>query len=207
MGRCFLLVPDGATIRKDPAEKEDRIPIRLSRGRAFGSGLHETTISCMEALEELTFLEGKSVLDVGTGTGILSLAALFLGARYAVAFDVDADAARTCSRNAALNRVSNRLKVFNGTLESLDPAAAFDLVLANIHGHILLKEANRLSGHIRQGGYLVLSGLDYTDSRPLKVAMNEYGLEEVSVLFLKEFVTQVWRRPQGRGQAGPLCRV
>ena len=89
MGRCFLLVPDGATIRKDPAEKEDRIPIRLSRGRAFGSGLHETTISCMEALEELTFLEGKSVLDVGTGTGILSLAALFLGARYAVAFDVD----------------------------------------------------------------------------------------------------------------------
>jgi ribosomal protein L11 methyltransferase len=146
----------------------------------------------MEALEELTFLEGKSVLDVGTGTGILSLAALFLGARYAAAFDVD-----------ALNRVSNRLKVFNGTLVSLNPVVEFDLVLANIHGHILLKEANRLSGHIREGGYLVLSGLDYTDSRPLKIAMNEYGLEEVSVVFLKEFVTQVWRRPQGRGQAGP----
>jgi ribosomal protein L11 methyltransferase len=143
----------------------------------------------------LPFLENKSVLDVGTGTGILSLAAILLGARNAVAFDVEGDAARTCCRNAALNRVSKQLKVFNGTLEALNPSVGFDLVLANIHGHIILKEANRLTGHIREGGYLVLSGLDYTDSRSVKVAMNNYGLEEVSVLFLKEFVTQVWHRP------------
>jgi ribosomal protein L11 methyltransferase len=203
VGRCFLLVPGEAPLSEDPAEKEDRIPIRLSRGRAFGSGLHETTISCMETLEKLPFLESKSVLDVGTGTGILSLAALFLGALNAVAFDVDGDATRTCNRNAALNRLTNQLRVFNGTLDALNPSIEFDLVLANIHGHIILKEAKRLTGH----GYLVLSGLDYTDSRPVKVAMNEYGLEEVSVFFLKEFVTQVWRCPQGRDQAGPLCRV
>jgi len=155
----------------------------------------------------LTFLKSKSVLDVGTGTGILSLAALLLGARSAVAFDVDADAARTCNRNATLNRVSKRLMVFNGTLEALNPSAGFDLVMANIHGHIILKEANRLAGHIREEGHLILSGLDYTDSRPVKVAMNNFGLEGVSVLFLNEFVTQVWRRPQGRDQAGPLSRV
>ena len=135
---------------------------------------------------------------MGTGTGILSLVALLLGARNAVAFDIDGDAVRTCSRNAVLNRVEERLGVFQGTLEALNLTVEFDLVLANIHGDIILKEAHRLTGHIREGGHLVLSGLDYTDSRPVKIAMHEHGLEEISVSFLEEFVTQVWRRPQRR---------
>jgi ribosomal protein L11 methyltransferase len=135
---------------------------------------------------------------VGTGTGILSLVALFLGARNAVAFDIDGDAVRTCSRNAILNQVHGRVSVFRGTLETLDSSVEFDLVLANIHGDIILKKAHRLTGHIREGGHLVLSGLDYTDSRPVKIAMHEHGLEEISVSFLEEFVTQVWCRPQRR---------
>jgi ribosomal protein L11 methyltransferase len=152
----------------------------------------------MEALEALGSLDHRSVLDVGTGTGILSLAALLLGVRKAVAFDIDGDAARTCYRNAALNRVSERLKVYQGTLEALNPTLGFDLILANIHGDIILKEAHRLAGHTREEGYLVLSGLDYTDNKAVKLAMGGLGMEEVSVLFLEEFVTQVWRRPPGR---------
>lgn len=153
-------------------------------------------------MEGLVPLENKSVLDMGTGTGILSLAALLLGARSAVAFDIDSDAARTCNRNAGLNQVHERLSIFRGTLEALNPAARFDLVLANIHGDIILNWSHRLTEHIREEGYLILSGLDYTDSRPVKVAMNEHGLEEISVLFLEEFVTQVWRRPPGRDRKG-----
>lgn len=181
----------------------DRFPVRLSPGKAFGSGLHETTVSCLEALEGLGSLKNRSVLDVGTGTGILSLACLLLGARKVLAFDIDSDAARNCTRNAALNQVSEQLRVFQGTLEAVSPSVGFDLVLANIHGDIILKEADRLAGHTREEGFLILSGLDYTDSTQAKSAMKEQGMEEVSVLFLEDFVTQVWRRPPGRLRTGP----
>jgi len=143
-------------------------------------------------------LENKTVLDVGTGTGILSLAALLLGARSAVALDVDGEAARTCIRNAALNRVSDRLRVFQGTLEGLNPSIRFDIVFANMHGDIILKEALRLTGHTAEGGSLILSGLDYTDNRAVKLAMEKQGMKEVSVLFLEDYVTQVCHRPPDR---------
>jgi len=198
VGRRFLLIPDETPLSKAPPGTENRVPIRLSRGLAFGSGLHETTVSCIETLERLASPKNNSVLDVGSGTGILSLAALLLGVRKAVAFDIDGDAARTCYRNAALNRVSERLKVYQGTLEALNSTLGFDLILANIHGDIILKEAHRLAGHTREEGYLVLSGLDYTDNRAVKLAMGGLGMEEVSVLFLEDYVTQVWRRPPGR---------
>jgi len=202
VGECFVLVPEGI----EPSGhlvRDGRIPIRLSRGKAFGSGLHETTASCIEALEGLPALEDSSVLDVGTGTGILSLGALLLGARTAVAFDIEWDAAWTCKRNSTLNRMDGRLTVFQGTFEALNPSFRCDIVLANIYGDIILKEADRLSDHTREGGYLVLSGLDYTDSRAVKSAMRKQGMEEVSVLFLEDFVTQVWHCPQSRDRKEP----
>ena len=203
IGRRFLLIPGETSPNNAPEETGDRIPIRLSPGKAFGSGLHETTVSCLEALEDLDSLKSWSVLDVGTGTGILSLACLLLGARRAVAFDIDQDAARNCYRNALINQESEQLMVFQGTLEALRPSVGFELVLANIHGDIILKEADRLAGLTKVGGYMILSGLDYTDSTQIKTAMKEQGMEEVSVLFLEEFVTQVWRRPPRRRRTGP----
>ena len=203
IGRRFLLIPGETSSNKASEETDDRIPIRLSPGKAFGSGLHETTVSCLEALEDLGSLKSWSVLDVGTGTGILSLACLLLGTRRAVAFDIDQDAAWNCCRNAVLNQVSEQLRVFQGTLEALRPSAGFDLVLANIHGDIILKEADRLAKHTREEGFLILSGLDYTDSSQVKTAMKEHGMEEISIQFLEEFVTQVWRRPPGRDRAEP----
>ena len=207
IGRRFLLIPGETSPNKAPEETGDRFPLRLSPGKAFGSGLHETTVSCLEALEDLGSLKSWSVLDVGTGTGILSLACLLLGARRAIAFDIDQDAARNCSRNAVLNRLSEQLRVFQGTLEALSPSVGFDLILANIHGDIILKEADRLAGHTREEGFMILSGLDYTDSSQVKTAMKEHGMEEVSVQFLEEFVTQVWHRPPGRLRTGPGSRV
>ena len=150
----------------------------------------------MEALERLAPLEKKSVLDVGTGTGILSMASILLGTRSAVALDIDNDAILTCSRNAALNKMYERLWTFQGTVDALKRTAQFDLVLANVHGDIILKEAHRLVDHTREGGHMILSGLDYTDNRQLKTVMGERGMKEISILFLEEFVTQVWRRPQ-----------
>jgi ribosomal protein L11 methyltransferase len=198
VGTRFLLVPEGMDCSETNPKQNHRIPIKLSRGKAFGSGLHETTVSCIEVLEGLDSLTSMSVLDVGTGTGILSLAALLLGARRAVAFDIDIDAALNCSRNAALNQVEDQLKVFQGTVEALTPSARYDLVIANIHGDIILKEAYRLTSHTSEEGHLVLSGIDYTDSSQIKTTMRKNGMEKVSVVFMEEFVTQVWRRPPER---------
>ena len=198
VGRSFILVPEGAA-----ADNSDRISIRLSRGKAFGSGLHETTVSCIKAMEELGSLENKSALDVGAGTGILSLAALYLGAQSAAALDIDADAARTCSRNAEINGMGKRLRIYQGTADAVSPAARFDLVMANIHGDIILKQARRLAMLTDEGGHLILSGLDYTDNMQVKEAMNKEELREISVQFLEEYVTQVWLRPPKQDQRGP----
>ena len=198
VGDRFLIVPGEISLNTG-----NRLPLRLARGRAFGSGLHETTISCIKALEELGPLENRTVLDVGTGTGILSLAALSLGARRAAALDIDPDAALACKVNAALNGVRDRLKILNGTLDALNPSLVFDIVMANIHGDILLSEASRLAEHTREGGHLILSGLDYADSRPLRIAVAGHGMEAVSVLFLEDYVTQVWHRPPGRNGREP----
>ncbi len=77
----------------DGYEKDDRLPLVLGGGRAFGSGLHETTKSCIEMIEELAPLNGKHVLDMGTGTGILSIATILLGASQVIAFDIEPEAA------------------------------------------------------------------------------------------------------------------
>jgi ribosomal protein L11 methyltransferase len=203
VARRFLLCPEGASPHDGSPFGEERIPIILGRGKAFGSGFHETTASCLEALENLALTEKSAVLDVGTGTGILSMAALLLGARYAVAVDMDKEAAVTCRRNMELNGLEKRAGVSQGTLEALDPTARFDLVLANIHGDIILQEARRLAGHTRSEGHLVLSGLDYSDNRPVRETMINFGMKEVSIHFLEEFVTQVWHRPPRVPQTEP----
>lgn len=148
-------------------------------------------------MEELASLKNKTALDVGTGTGILSLASILLGARSSVAFDIDGDAVRTCGRNADINQVSDRLRIFRGTIEALEPSAGFDIVLANIHGDIILREARRLAEHTKEEGHLILSGLDYSDNRPVRTILAGEGMNAVNVRFLEEFVTQVWRRPSG----------
>ena len=106
IGNRFLLIPEGADPKEIHPEQRGRIPIRLWSGKAFGSGLHETTASCIGALEELAPLVSSSVLDMGTGTGILSIAAVKLGAENVLAFDTDMEAASLCRRNADLTGTS-----------------------------------------------------------------------------------------------------
>ncbi|MGD8353240.1 MAG: 50S ribosomal protein L11 methyltransferase [Pseudomonadota bacterium] len=198
VGRSFLIVPDGTG-----AVSSDRIAILLTRGEAFGSGLHETTISCIEEMEKLPSVGDSRVLDFGTGTGILSLAALKLGARRAVAVDTDIDAVRTCRRNAVTNGLAEKLMIYRGSVDALSPANGFGLILANVYGDILLREAPGLASRVRAGGYMILSGLEYTDSGPLKNRLTGEGMEEISVIFLEDYVTQVWRHPPERAEEGP----
>lgn len=137
-------LPDGADV-----------VIRLDPGLAFGTGTHPTTALCLEELDRLD-VSGKQVLDFGCGSGILALGALLLGARNAVAYDIDQQAVVASRSNAEKNGVADRL------LATTDAAAigdGFDLVVANILAAPLVELAADISLKLAAGGSLVLSGV------------------------------------------------
>lgn len=132
----------------------------IEPGQAFGTGGHESTRLVLELLDALAGerVAGTSVLDVGCGSGVLSLAALALGAQRAVGFDLDPLAARAAAANALANGMERRLQTFIGPLEALI-GPPFDLVLANLLRTELLPLAEGLTRHTRAGGTLIVSGL------------------------------------------------
>jgi ribosomal protein L11 methyltransferase len=132
--------------------------LELEPGRAFGTGLHETTSLVATALvAHGTELAGQDVLDVGCGSGILSLAALALGARSARAVDVDSEAIDVTRENAVRNGLEARLT--SDTTDVGDIAEAFSVVVANIEARVLIPLAGAIGDRVKPGGLLVLSGI------------------------------------------------
>ncbi len=132
--------------------------IRLVDSPAFGTGLHPTTALCVEALEEAASgIVPDRMLDVGTGSGILALAALKLGVSRAVGLDIDADALKTAAQNASLNNVEDRVQLICGTPDRLD--GVWPLVAANVLAAPLIEMAAQLVRRVAPGGSLILSGI------------------------------------------------
>jgi ribosomal protein L11 methyltransferase len=132
--------------------------IVLEPGRAFGTGLHETTCLVAEWLADRAgALRGSRVLDVGCGSGILSFVALALGAETVRALDVDPDAVAVTRENAARNSLSERLTCDATSIDALD--GQYDAVLANIEAKTLVELAPALTARVAPGGALVLSGI------------------------------------------------
>jgi ribosomal protein L11 methyltransferase len=140
---------------------DDRV-IDISPKMAFGTGSHETTRLCIEMLE-CRVRPGMTVLDVGTGSGILAIAALKLGAASALGLDVEEESVENAAENAALNGVSGRFEARLGSLDVLGEAAyrgrSFDLVLANIDRRTLVPMLPALPRHAADGGLVILSGI------------------------------------------------
>ena len=132
--------------------------LRLSDGPAFGTGLHPTTALCLEALEELLDLGiPPRMLDVGTGSGVLALAALIAGVPRVVGVDTDPDAIVVAGENARLNGFAGRLDLVRGGPEAL--SGSWPLVLANVLAAPLIDLAPALVQRVQHGGRLVLSGV------------------------------------------------
>jgi ribosomal protein L11 methyltransferase len=151
--------PIGARLWLAPAEDRDtpsdRLVVRINMGLAFGTGEHPTTALCLEWLERHA-ARGSTVLDYGCGSGILALAALVLGARFAYAVDNDPQALTATKANAALNGVAERL--FVGLPETL-PTVAVHVLAANILAGPLIELAPKLAERTAADGMLVLSGI------------------------------------------------
>ena len=139
----------------DPAPGE--IVLELDPGMAFGTGLHPTTRMCANACERYVF-DGMHVLDVGTGSGILAIAAAKLGARQVVAVDVDPIAVEVAEKNVVLNGVADRVEVRSGSVDRVEKGD-FDLVLANIIASVIVDLAADLYCSLKPGGILIVSGI------------------------------------------------
>jgi len=184
-GTRLCVVPPGHPAPDRP------VTVTIAPG-AFGSGEHETTASCLEILEGLAELAGAQVLDLGSGTGILALAALKLGAAAATCVDTDAAAVATARRNAELNRVAARVEHVHGDLGAV-VRGGFDVVVANLYADVLLAVAGELVGKVRRGGLLVLSGIAWEHDWDVRRRYARLGCGPVSHRVLGEFTSLVLR--------------
>ncbi len=160
-----------------PSEPGYQIEIVINPKMSFGTGHHETTFQMSQALFDLN-LTGKSVLDAGTGTGILAFVAKKLGASFVRGFDIDEWSVENSIENASLNECEE-VEFSRGTI--LDESARmYDVLLANINRNILLDEMDEYADRIVSGGDLLLSGF-YTEDIPMLVERAEaLGLNYVS---------------------------
>jgi ribosomal protein L11 methyltransferase len=173
IGRFHFIAPwTAAGSAGSPAP--DEIPILMDPGLVFGAGTHPTTRDCLAALE-LAAANGRirTVLDLGTGTGILALAAAKrLGARV-LAIDLNFLAARTAARNVRLNRLDDRIGVVQGRAEDAINSSA-DLVVANLHGAVMLPITD--APGFRSKRHFILSGLMRSDAKEVRRRLSVSGI-------------------------------
>ncbi len=202
---AYRPIPVGERLMIVPAWLENpdpqRIPLLLDPGMAFGTGTHPTTQMCLAEVERLTEA-GITVLDVGCGSGILSIAALKLGAAEAIGVDTDPQAVAVARENAARNGVAAGFRAAEGSVEALrtpplGPQQA-PLVLANILAPILVKLLDEagLADLVAAGGHLVLSGILEGQADDVLAAAQRAGLQPAHRRQIEDWVTLTVRKAQ-----------
>jgi ribosomal protein L11 methyltransferase len=204
IGRRTVIVPAWEEYAPAPGE----VVIRLEPGMAFGTGLHATTRLCLKAMEE-QIAPGWDVLDVGTGSGVLAIAAAKLGARSVLALDADPVAVAVARENAAMNAVADQVSVRHGTLpgghavprhfataEGLEllESGHFDLILINILAPVIIGKASDLAARLVPMGRVIASGLIESQEQEVTDAFRSGGLWPVGRSQEEEWVTLVAQR-------------
>ncbi|HZC30844.1 MAG TPA: 50S ribosomal protein L11 methyltransferase [Gaiellaceae bacterium] len=192
VGRRLVIRPTWRRHRAAPGD----VVLALDPGMAFGTGLHPTTRLCLAAIENVAddgALDGARVLDVGCGSGILSIAAVRLGAASAFGVDTDPIAVDATLANARRNRLARSIQARAGSLPTGE--AAFDVVLANLIASVLIALAAQLADEIRPGGLLLASGIFIDRKAAVRAALEGVGLELEDRSVEGDWVALVMRRP------------
>lgn len=188
VGRRVVIVPAW----EEYAAQPDDLVVAMEPGMAFGTGLHPTTRLCVAALEDLV-QPGQRVLDVGTGSAILAIAAARLGAAEALGTEIDPVAVVAAQENVARNGVADRVRV----IEAPSPAGLgqWDIVVANILPHILLDMADALAACLAPHGVLILSGILDTHVVEVELGFAARGLTMTEQRQEKDWTALVFRFP------------
>ncbi len=177
------------------AKEGGDVVVILDPGMAFGTGTHPTTRLCLMALED-ELRPGDAVFDVGTGSGILAIAAVLLGASRVDAVDIEPVSVRQAAENFERNSVADRVRITEG---SADAARSFggryDLVLANIIARILVEISSDLVAAVKPGGTLVLSGIIEPKEDDVLQTFRGLGLELRRREQIEDWVAHVWHNP------------
>ena len=172
----------------------DRTAITMDPGMAFGTGTHETTALCLEVLDERV-RGGERVLDIGTGSGILAIAALKLGAAAAEGVDIDPMCVRTAGENAARNGVEDRLTVLVGDLSD-KASGVYDLITANIVAAAILSLAPHVPALLAPGAVFIASGIIDTRKEEVLAGLRAAGQEPFDVREKRGWVCIVCRKQE-----------
>lgn len=167
VGKYWKVIPPSKKSKKPLKTKGSLKSLVVNPGAGFGTGTHETTQLCLEALAGFAksgWMEKKSVLDFGSGSGILSVASALAGAKDVLGVEIDPLARENAVENSRLNGMTKKVKY----KESMPKSGSFDLVIANILKPTLLEFCKPLVGSVKKGGKLVLSGLMENDVTPIK---------------------------------------
>ena len=171
---------------------EGDIVLTLDPGLAFGTGHHPTTRMCLEQLERRVE-PGMRILDLGTGSGLLSQAALLLGAEWALALDTEADAIRASRRNLKAAGLSKQVRIVRGTLPHPE-ASGLDLTVANISAKVLVELAGELVETLRPDGTLIASGVLEERGDEVRDAMLAAGFVELETQQTEDWLALCFRR-------------
>lgn len=151
----------------------DDVQMRLDPGMAFGTGTHDTTRLCLELLEECVTSETR-ILDVGTGSGILSVGGVLLGAPSALGVDIDPVAVKVANENAEINEVSDKTEFVCGDLTD-KVHGKFEIVTANIVADVIIRLLGTVKNYLLKGGVLIVSGIIDTRADEVENACHEAG--------------------------------
>jgi ribosomal protein L11 methyltransferase len=178
----FVVKPPWSQIRL----KRHQIPVEITPGMAFGTGTHATTILCIRALEERMKKRNLCVLDVGTGSGILSIIAAKLGAKEVLGIDIDPVAVENAKENIKKNGVSDVIKIKKGSIGTVHKK--FDGIVANIDFKRLRRMRKALSNHLEHEGFLILSGILEKEEKGIRL----HYLETDRLRWIKSTQEKEW---------------
>ncbi|MBN8208344.1 50S ribosomal protein L11 methyltransferase [Bacillus sp. NTK071] len=171
----------------------DEIIIELDPGMAFGTGTHPTTVLCVQALEKI-IQPGQRVIDVGTGSGVLSIAAASLGADSVDALDLDEVAVKSARLNTKLNKVHSKIQVSqNNLLDNIQEQ--YDVIVANLLSEIIIRFTNDVAKVLKPGGAFITSGIITAKKDEVKQSIIEQGLEIEETLQMEDWVAFIARKP------------
>lgn len=186
IGEKLAIVPEW-----EAYDNDKRIVIKINPGMAFGTGTHESTYMCLELLERYVKKDDE-IFDIGCGSGILAIAGLKLGAKRALAVDIDDKCIDASHENADLNNLEDKMDIKKGNLLDVVKGRA-DLIVSNIIAEIIVDEIKNLKNHMDKGGIFITSGIIKERRQMVIDALKENGFEIIDELEKNNWVAIVGR--------------